>query len=166
MGVNGFHMTTYNRFWALVEKGDACWLWKGSRDRNGYGRFTLRLTDSRSNRSHLASRIVWKLTYGDIPSGMCVCHHCDNPSCVRPDHLFLGTHKENMADCASKGRAIGNQGKCVGERSGKAKLTWNAVDAIRASNEFHRILAKKYGVHKSLISLVKRNKIWPERAHP
>ncbi len=95
----------HDRFWEKVTKGDACWEWNAFLDRAGYGRIHV-LGESR-----LAHRIAWELENGPIPSGdgagneVFVCHRCDNPRCVRTEHLFLGTNKENMRDMASKKRA-------------------------------------------------------------
>jgi hypothetical protein len=87
---------------------------------------------------------------------MLICHKCDTRACVNPDHLFLGTPGENMRDMAEKGRAH----RPSGHKNGMAKLTDETVGLIRASNDPHKILAKRYGVDQSLISLVKRQKIW------
>lgn len=90
------------RFWDFVDKGDrpdACWIFVGGRDQNGYGRF------SRHNGlSVLAHRFAWETVHGPLPRGVVLCHRCDNPPCVRPDHLFPGTQRDNMRDAARKGR--------------------------------------------------------------
>ena len=88
------------RFWPKVTKSDGCWEWQGYCLRGGAG--TLRV----GNRSLYAARISYEMAYGPIPEGMLVCHKCDNPKCVRPDHLFVGTHADNNKDRAAKGRSV------------------------------------------------------------
>jgi hypothetical protein len=91
------------RFWRFVRKGDGCWEWTGGRTAAGWhGRFAVKAT--RPAVIVMAHRFSWELHYGPIPDGMEVCHHCDNPPCGRPDHLFLGTHADNMRDAGNKGR--------------------------------------------------------------
>jgi DNA invertase Pin-like site-specific DNA recombinase len=96
------------------------------------------------------------LAIGPVPPGMHVCHRCDTPACVRPDHLFLGTQQDNIRDAAQKGRMH------TGEQSPNAKLTAGQVREIRssASGTTYRALAKTFGVHPNTISLIVRRKQW------
>ena len=88
------------RFWAKVERGEGCWLFTGYRASHGYG------SHRYQGKAYRAHRLAYLLTYGTLPSDLNVCHHCDNPGCVRPDHLFLGTQADNMRDMIAKGRGI------------------------------------------------------------
>ncbi len=96
--------TLEQRFWVKVHKSsdDGCWPWKGARNGRGYG--TIREGGPGNNRRLMANRVSYELTYGKFDPTLCVCHRCDNPICVRPDHLFLGTKGDNNADRWSKGR--------------------------------------------------------------
>lgn len=90
-----------DRFWPKVQKGEGCWEWIGSRNAAGYGKMTVGGRGAGHVRAH---RVSWELANGPVPEGLWVLHTCDNPPCVRPDHLWLGTRLDNMRDCASKGR--------------------------------------------------------------
>ena len=154
------HAALLARFWAKVDTPDdteACWEWQASRTVEGYGRFHIRLRRGYW-RSILAHRLAWELTYGTILPTLKVCHHCDNPPCVRPDHLFLGTDGDNNADAWSKGRFPGRDG----EQNGRAKLRETDVCAIRRlrGKATQQQIAMAFGVSQLLISLIHRGKIW------
>ena len=92
-----------DRFWAQVDRSGDCWEWQGTW--TGSGRGIVRYEGKYRN----ASRVAYILTFGPIPNGLLVCHHCDNPLCVRLEHLFLGTQSDNMQDMVAKGRNLGTQ---------------------------------------------------------
>jgi hypothetical protein len=144
---------TATRFWPRVSKSDSCWMWIAAIDSRGYGKFWLR------GRTVKAHRVAYELTYGAIADDdpRIVCHHCDTPLCCRPDHLFLGTSKENTADMIRKGR------ERRGITHGCAKLTEADVLRIRDDRARGRSLisiAADYGVSVGHISSIALRRIW------
>lgn len=169
-----------DRFWEKVHKSDepdGCWEWTGCILKDGYGRFGYE-----SRKQTTAHRVAWMLTYGPIPEGMEVCHRCDTrypPSdrryrrCCRPDHLFLGTKDDNMADMISKGRhAQGDRSGyrrhktryTEGERYHGSKLTDAQAGEIRsryaAGNISQKALGAEYGVSSGAVSQIVRNRTY------
>lgn len=154
------------RFWAKVEKTDTCWLWQGTRPR-GYGH--LRIGGGKVIGAH---RLSWIITYGMIPRGMFVCHHCDVRNCVRPAHLFLGTCKENMVDASRKGRTSRGDSHHTrthpervrrGVSHYKVKLNNEQVLTIRRLRTQGRTLAslaKEFGVTNGNIYFITSGKTW------
>jgi hypothetical protein len=152
------------RFWDKVDKTPGqgpkgqCWVWVGSRNKTGYG--TLGMTPRYA--SFLAHRLSWFIAHGSLPNTLLVLHHCDNPPCINPDHLFLGTQKDNMLDCKAKGRVAVNG--LFGEDVWKHKLTEKDVLAIRSSytGAYGQCaeLGRKYGVTGSLIVMIIKRKTW------
>jgi len=145
------------RFWAKVKKSEGCWEWTASKI-NGYGQFMVSPGERWS-----AHRLSWVFHYGPIPQGTgyhgtCVLHRCDNPACVRPDHLFLGSNADNVRDMVSKGR--NSLKRMTGEAHGMAKLTEADVVAIRNDQRNRRVLAKEYGVHPNTIYNVRQRIKW------
>lgn len=111
----------------------------------------------------LAHRFIYEAYVGPIPVGHNVCHRCDNPSCVRPEHLFLGSQRENVADMDRKGRRRSSQRSQSGTMNNHAKLTEESVREIRhrlLAGDLHRVIAETYGVRPSAISNIARGKTW------
>lgn len=144
-----------DRFWEKVDKTEKCWIFMGTRDRGfDYGRFRV------GRKKERAHRVAWTLTFGAIPEGMWVLHHCDTPSCVRPDHLFLGDCSANQMDAYQKGRLIPPLARARGEDAGASRLTEDQVREIRASCASQRKLGERYGVSQVAISKIKTRKTW------
>lgn len=141
----------------IPEPNSGCWLWIGSVHKDGRGRIKAR------GRTLTASRASYEAAYGDIQNGLHVCHRCDNPACVNPEHLFLGTHSDNMADMKRKGRAHRFAGERRGNGNPNAKLTPEAVTAIRtrlAAGDGARSLASEFGVHARTVMDIKTGRRW------
>jgi hypothetical protein len=158
-------MNTPEEVWAKIDKRgpDECWLWTGSRFWNGYGHVSGPYYHIESR----AHRLVYRLTYGPIPAGMCVCHRCDTPACCNPAHLWLGTHKENMLDMAAKRRtgALTHPERIpYGERRANARFTEEKVIRIRAAyatgKHSQAEIARVCGVSPSAIHGIVSGETW------
>lgn len=140
--------STVARFWRGVAKSDGCWLWSGTRRNGKHGSL------SNLNEPVYVHRLSWAIHYGPIPMGGCICHTCDVGRCVRPDHLFLGTQADNVADMWAKGRAVPPPVH-LGLNNAKATLGDEQVREIRrrhaASPGGQRALAAEFGVSQSTI---------------
>lgn len=142
------------RFWSKVKVGDGCWEWSGGKTHNGYGRFSL--SPTREMRAH---RFSWEITHGNIEDGLVVCHTCDNPPCVRPDHLFVGTIKDNCEDRDKKGRGADR----TGSKHHMAKLSDRDIFEIRAmrnSGVPQSSIAKRFGIRQQHVSRISRGENW------
>ena len=129
----------FDSFW--MERG-SCWMWTGVCLKGGYGSFRNENND-KEQAHRWSARVLGKL----LIAGKCVCHHCDNPGCVRPEHLFVGTQQDNMRDRDRKGR------------QGAVKIPMAVVDAIRADTRLQRTIAEQYGVAQSYVSRLKSGRI-------
>jgi DNA-binding MarR family transcriptional regulator len=169
-------MDRWTRFWAKVDRSGDCWLYQGHVLKDGYGQFGA----TGERRAH---RVSWELTHGPIPEGMQVLHHCDVPLCVRPTHLYLGDHAQNMRDRDERGRTASGERSWLkhhghrngpGEATNTHKLTVDQVLEIRqlyAPNPqrgpvrwSQRALARRFGVTQQTISKIVRGERWDERA--
>lgn len=142
--------TLQERFDQYVDRTGECWVWTAYRNKLGYGVFGI------TGGSRLAHRVAYSMVHGEISKGLEVCHRCDNPSCVRVDHLFLGTHAENMADSALKGRSRAPHG----QTNKAAKLTDEAVLEILNSSLSAKHFSRKFNVSDTAIGLIRKNLKW------
>ena len=155
------------RFWMRVNKTPTCWLWTGSFDGGGYGQLGI------DYKHVLAHRLSYEIHKGSIPPGMYVCHTCDVRACVNPEHMFIGTAKDNMQDCKSKGR---NRFVVLkGEAAPQAKITQAIADKIRELWAVDRVahygkhtkgrysqtqIASMLGVPYSIVGCVTQGRSW------
>lgn len=143
------------RFQNSYSLGSSCWIWKGRKRKTGYGRFFTK------GREVLAHRVAYLIAFGRDPGAMHVCHRCDNPSCVRPDHLFLGTTQDNSRDRLIKGRSHRWDGSRLGEGNPRAKLTKETVALIRANSSISNYaLGRQFGVTEATIRDIKTLRSW------
>jgi hypothetical protein len=132
---------------SMPEPNTGCWLWAMGSFKRGYGSICI---NGKSIGAHRASFSAYK---GEIPSGMCVCHICDTPCCVNPDHLFLGTQEANVNDMMKKGRHSRGE-------SNRSRLTANEAIAIKLSGDSTENVALKYGVSGMQVRRIKRGVSW------
>lgn len=155
------------RFWKKVNKDGPivrpelgpCWLWTGRTSPKGYGQF------NHLRRDVEAHRVSCRLAYGAIPDGMLACHHCDNPSCVNPAHLFIGTHKQNSGDMVRRSRCGAAELHARGEQNGLARLTESAVLELRAMKAAGTIpnycaCGRRYGVSATTVRYAVLGRTW------
>ena len=148
------YKTLADRFWEKADKTGDCWLWTSAIGSHGYGIFWIGC-----GRSEYAHRVAYKLAKDEIPPGLLVMHSCDNPRCVKPDHLSVGTNRDNLMDASIKGRIA------RGERNkGGGKLTAQSVAEIKrlllAGEMGCWRIAKRYGVAHTTIKSIRRGRIW------
>lgn len=140
-----------DRFWSYVRRGSGCWDWLGARTQDGYGTFS-----GHGNVTMRAHRISWSIHNGPIPAGAWVLHKCDNAGCVRPSHLYVGTHTDNMRD------AVERRTHARGEHNAQSKLTPFAVREIRSlyGKVSRKSIALRFGVDGSTIHRVATGVHW------
>lgn len=142
----------------IPEPMSGCWLWIGAVDRKGYGQM------NRENIGHkIAHRFSWEYYIGPIPDGLFVCHKCDIPSCVNPDHLFLGTAKQNTEDSIRKGRMFTKKrwdNRPMGNKHGMSKLSEDDIPEIRRDSRPLREIGSDYGVSGTTIFRIKKRETW------
>jgi len=140
------------RFWSkVITKTNCCWLWSGRKTSSGYGRL---MWDGREIGAH---QISWIIHNGPIPHGLWILHKCDNPSCTNPDHLFAGTHSDNMKDAIVKGRFKFNRKRKFGEDNASHKLSKEQVNEIKilvGNGLTHQHVANGFGVHQSTVTRI------------
>ena len=142
----------------LIENDNGCLEFSGARLKKGYGIFVIGSRKDATRSHKLAHRVAYFIAYGPIPDGMFVCHKCDNPSCCNPDHLFLGTPKDNMMDMLNKGRNVTISLK--GEKNPNAKFSNKDVTEIANGSLSFREAKSRYGISKSHFYRLRNGDAW------
>lgn len=145
------------RFLGNIEFRDGCWRWTAGKFTSGYAQFRI------GTGKHRAHRLMYDLAVGEIPDGLCVCHHCDVRACVNPTHLFVGSHRDNAQDRESKGRGVCNLRPQRGENNGSAKLTRAEVRRLRilhSGGRSYETLADFFEISKSQVGNIVRGDSW------
>lgn len=145
--------TELENFERHIDKSGDCWLWTASTVGNGYGQFHNRLI-----RGKYAHRYSFRITNGHLPEDLLVLHKCDTPRCVRPDHLFLGTYKDNSDDKIAKGRY--RNGSSPGEKNPRHKLSSAEVLAIRADSRGATEIAQEKGIDRTTVHRIRTGRSW------
>lgn len=145
---------TLERVWKKIKFGepDQCWEWQATRNNKGYGKFYIR-----TGVQSLAHRYVFTQLFGEVPKNIQVCHSCDNPRCTNPNHLFSGTHKDNMDDLWKKGRGR------KGSKHGNSKLKEKDIPIIRQrlkNGEFHKSISESFGISRTTITYISNGLRW------
>lgn len=144
------------RFWAKVNKSDGCWIWTGAKSSKGYGFIG---SGGSGGRMLLAHRVSYEFANGEIPDGMMILHSCDNPSCVNPDHLRVGTCSDNIQEAFDKGRKI--PPIFHGEENAKSKLTNDKVRFILSNPDLgHKEIADMFGLSPNCVRSVRIGRTW------
>lgn len=146
----GMSITKRLAFYSKPNHATGCIVWTGSTVARGYGNIRI---DGTMQRTH---RVAYKIYIGDIPDGMSVLHRCDNPPCINPNHLFVGTTQDNSDDMLSKGRGVFMRG----EQHGCAKLTRKTVRQIKRGTMGQRKIAAKYGISQTHVGRILRGESW------
>lgn len=152
---------------STVDAATGCINWNGSHSEKGYG--LIRVFDRPRGTMVRTHRLSYELHNGPIPKGLCVCHKCDNHSCINPDHLFAATNLENRLDSARKGRTNKDLPWVRGENNVTAKLTWVKVDKIRAliaAGKSNKEIAERYGVRPGTIGFIRSGATWKQEYDP
>ena len=154
---------------SIVKQENGCWEWTKCLDKDGYG--DISVTTDKQRRTKKAHRVMYELKHGEIEDGLLACHTCDNRKCCNPDHIFLGTAKDNAEDMVAKGRSVVSSGaftseKTKGEKNGRSLLTQEDVDEIRARRDKGlkygelKAMAEEFGIAYVTIQKIVAGKLW------
>lgn len=153
----------FQRFWSKVKIQRGCWVWKATMDRHDYGKLLVGSRKDGTRRIRRAHRISYEIVRGEIPEGLQVLHKCDNPPCVRPSHLVLGTHKDNMSDMYAKNRRDHKKIGRPGELHHNCKITSEIALEIRrlcADGKSQQEVGELFGLSQTHVGRIVRGERW------